>query len=99
MPGQWKGSRRRQQLPTDWGPIRSRILQRDGGRCTHLENGHRCTAAATDVHHIGDPHDHSDPNLTSLCGPHHAAHTAADANAKRWAERTARPPEKHPGIR
>lgn len=82
-----------------WKKLRLTILERDGHRCTHPG----CRAPATEVDHILEHHrggtDHP-TNLTSLCRPHHATKTAADANTARWAKQsTRRPPERHPGLR
>jgi len=91
-------SRRATQLPPDWVTRRARILHRDGHRCTFLVAGVRCGAQATDVHHLdtGGSRDHSDGNLTSLCGPHHAHLTARQGQAARV--RLTRTPEPHPGL-
>lgn len=78
-PQPWAGSNRRAELPKDWPRRRARILKRDGYRCTHTEDGRRCLADATDVHHVGDRDDHDETNLASLCAPHHWAETAAEA--------------------
>lgn len=83
-PAPFATSTRRTTLPPDWPTIRLPILERDGYRCTHIDaNGNRCTAPATDVHHIGDRNDHSDTNLASLCAPHHATETGREGNAAR----------------
>jgi 5-methylcytosine-specific restriction protein A len=99
MPGQWKGSNRRAELPADWETaIRPRILARDGYQCTWIEDGVRCTARATDVDHIGDKHDHSDENLRGICDWHHKKRTAAQGNAARKRVPEKRRPEPHPGL-
>lgn len=83
--GPWAGSDRASRLPANWASeIRPRILERDGHRCTWMEHGMRCPAAATEVDHITAGDDHSDGNLRALCTPHHARKTAADANKARW---------------
>ncbi|PJN40734.1 HNH endonuclease [Streptomyces sp. CB02959] len=100
----WASSRRRAELPADWATtIRPRILARDGYRCTaYMRDGGRCPAAATDVDHIGDRHDHGDNNLQSLCRWHHRRKTAAESAVARRAKRPPlrrRPAERHPGLR
>lgn len=87
----WAGSTRRATLPPGWPIIRARILDRDGHRCTWVEDGQRCVAVATEVDHVNDREDHGDGNLRSLCEPHHAQRTAAQANEARW-HRGGRPP-------
>lgn len=51
-----------------------RIKERDGWRCTHIENGERCTVTyGLMVDHViplsAGGSDHPS-NLTTLCGPH-----------------------------
>jgi 5-methylcytosine-specific restriction enzyme A len=87
-------------LPSDWPAIRRRILARDGHQCTWTTDGIRCIAVATDVDHIGDPNDHSDDNLRSLCGSHHRRRSSSQG-ARAWhAKRKPRqrPVEQHPGL-
>jgi 5-methylcytosine-specific restriction protein A len=97
--GKWASSRRRAELPADWPAIRRRIFERDGWRCTEVEDGERCVRAATDCDHVGDKHDHGEANLTSLCGPHHDAKSAQQGVDERRRRREAkfRPPPMHPG--
>jgi 5-methylcytosine-specific restriction protein A len=96
----WTTSPRRSQLPADWPAIRRRILQRDSHRCTWIDNNRRCPEPATDVDHIGNPSDHTDNNLRSLCGWHHRRRTAMQGVAARQQPITQRrPSERHPGIR
>ena len=102
MSGGWIGSTRRARLPADWSRRRSRVLRRDGYQCTATDdNGERqrCEEPATDVDHIEPGDDHSDANLTALCGWHHARKSAREggqaASARRIPRR--RPPEPHPG--
>lgn len=83
----WSGSGRRRELPPDWRARRQQVLNRDGHRCTHIDHGVRCPAAATEVHHLGDKHDHRLEMLASLCAPHHRAETQAEAAAARRANR------------
>lgn len=93
-------SRRHAELPADWPAIRTRILQRDGYRCTWTDNGIRCTQRATDVDHINDRHNHTDSNLRSLCDWHHKQRTARQGVAARGHGPTRRrPTEPHPGLR
>ena len=102
MSGQWKNSRRRDELPPDWDAIRKRIFRRDGGRCTEIiRDGLRCPNVATDCDHVGDKNDHSDANLTSLCPGHHKAKSSYQGVQARQRRREARfrPPEIHPGTR
>jgi len=62
----WEG------YPEDWNRLRSRVLDRDGNKCTN------CGATAKEetlhVHHqtqISDGGSHSLSNLTTLCHPCH----------------------------
>lgn len=99
MPDGWVGSTRRARLPKDWPAIRARILARDLGRC------YICKGLGADgVDHIvaGDHHDDGNlaavhHNVPPFC---HRRKTAAEANTARWSKsRTARPPERHPGLK
>lgn len=96
MTGRWADSTRRQQLPPGWSSrIVPRIRKRDGNRCTRCRSTERL-----EVHHIGDPHDHSDDNLATLCHACHAGETAREATAaRRPRASTKRPAEPHPGLR
>lgn len=99
----WEGSDRRSRLPADWPRIRARVLKRDGHRCTHHDNGIRCTERATDVDHVRRGDDHSEHNLRSLCGSHHAVKSSREGAEARAAKRRAidkrfRRVEKHPGL-
>lgn len=94
----WQGSTRRARLPTNWNTTRQRILDRDGHRCTWIEQGQRCLLEAKEVDHITNTDDHSDSNLRSLCSPHHRAKTQAESAAARWKVKAQRPSEKHPGL-
>lgn len=87
-------------LPKGWGVIRKRILKRDGFVCTWLDNGVRCCAPATDVDHIGDPDDHRDEVLRSLCSPHHRTRSSAQGGRAAQAKRIPRKrrQEAHPGF-
>ena len=103
----WEGSTRRERLPADWSAIRKRVLRRDGHRCTHTDNGIRCSARATDVDHIIAGDDHSEHNLRSLCSDHHRAKSAREGydamrrmvRARRAAaDKKFRRTEEHPGL-
>jgi hypothetical protein len=63
-----------------------------------VSTGYFCDATATDVDHIGDPDDHTDGNLRSLCSEHHDQKTSRQGNAARWTHRRQKPRERHPGI-
>lgn len=94
-------SARTSPLPKGWqSTIRPGILKRDGHACTWMDGGIRCNQPATDVDHIGDPTDHSDANLRSLCGPHHRRRSSSQGGAAAAAKRIprTRPSEKHPGL-
>lgn len=82
--------------------VRRAVLTRDGNHCTAITDGVRCSARATEVHHIVE-HDDGGPdtedNLTSLCAWHHRKLTAAYANRVRWKHTTKRPTPPHPGLR
>jgi len=97
----WTSSSRRTELPPDWPAIRTRILTRDGYRCTWITDGRRCQARATDVDHVGDKHDHRDENLRALCSECHKRRTQAQAKQAQAAQRAKarRPTEPHPGLR
>jgi 5-methylcytosine-specific restriction endonuclease McrA len=100
----WEGSDRRSRLPADWSKIRLRVLRRDAGRCTALdEAGARCVEVATDVDHIKPGDDHSMGNLRSLCSWHHRKKSGAEGAAAQRAKRRAiekkfRRTEQHPGL-
>ena len=57
----------------NWLTLKQGVLRRDGYRCTHVENGVRCTATEQlEVHHVdGDPSNNRLENLTTLCAWHH----------------------------
>ena len=98
MPGRWAGSSRRDRLPPNWKAICAAIRQRDGGRCTWVEAGHRCRQAGTDVDHVVPGDDHRPENLRLLCPDHHKRKSSAEGNAARWRVRERRPREAHPGL-
>lgn len=62
--------------------------------------GNRCTARATDVDHIGDPDDHTDTKLRSLCSWHHGRRSSRQGNTARGRlrARLTDPPARHPGL-
>lgn len=94
----WQGSTRAKRLPRGWAKLRTRILERDGYRCTRTTNGVRCNQRATEVDHILRGDDHRPTNLASLCPDHHRQKTQAEATAARWAHRTERQPEQRPNT-
>ncbi|MGW0015510.1 HNH endonuclease [Streptomyces tendae] len=99
MSGGWAGSNRRAELPADWYTYRRpTVLQRDEYRCRNRINGHVCGRHANQVDHIGDKHDHRIEMLQALCADCHAHKSSRQGNAARWAERTTRPKERHPGL-
>lgn len=79
----WQGSTRRAELPPGWSSrIVPRILDRDP-LCTLriVCDGH----LSREVHHVADPHDHSDANLAGTCKACHVVATqrqAADARRR-----------------
>src|SRR5687767_795368 len=96
------GSWRTSPMPPGWVQIRAFILKRDEYRCRAIRlDETRCTARATDVHHLGSATDHSEGNLVSLCSWHHDRITAQQANAarsKRGRITERRPRPRHPGL-
>ncbi|WJN62543.1 HNH endonuclease [Streptomyces phage phiScoe1] len=100
----WEGSDRRSRLPADWPKIRLRVLRRDAGQCTALNQaGERCGEVATDVDHIRPGDDHSMENLRSLCSWHHRKKSGAEGAAAKAARRRAMAKrfdrrEQHPGL-
>lgn len=100
----WKGSTRRDRLPADWPKIRSRVLKRDGKRCTHTDDdGERCPDIASDVDHIVPGDDHREANLRSLCEWHHLKKSGREGGNALAAKRRQNASkfkrvEKHPGL-
>ncbi|MGC9543606.1 HNH endonuclease [Streptomyces sp. UG1] len=93
------GTRRTSPLPADWAARRAAVFERDGNRCTWLEDGQRCTQEASDCDHIGDPDDHSLDALRALCGYHHRKRTALQARLARGPMPSReRPRAAHPGL-
>jgi ParB-like nuclease domain len=73
-----------------WRKLRAQVLERDGGRCTHVDDdsGERCEKTARlEVHHLrpGPAIDADLEDLITVCRPHHpppdAAWQAASAEA------------------
>jgi 5-methylcytosine-specific restriction protein A len=89
---------RRSTLPPRWSTIRRAVLDRDGHRCTWLDDGQRCNAPANQADHLDNPDDHSLANLTSLCAWHHARKSSRQGNDARRRPSERRPPERHPGL-
>jgi len=101
MPGGWKGSTRRAELPSDWySRVRPRILRRDRGVCQwRLAVGGRCGEPANQVDHKGAPDDHRDENLQALCERHHKRKSSDEGNAAHQPRPSRfRRPERHPGA-
>ena len=72
----WGGvSRRRGELPSDWGRRRRLVVERDGGRCV------LCGAAGNHVDHIVRGGDHSLGNLRLLCESCHMRRTVRDGGS------------------
>lgn len=92
-------SRRRKELPKDWGRIRDRVLTRDAHRCVF------CGAPANQVDHIFPDGPHVPENLRSLCQHCHMQRTqqqAVEARRRRYNRgnkpKGPRPKGKHPGY-
>lgn len=98
----WTGGRR--DLPSNWNKIREEVFKRDGYQCTQAlpKTGKRCPRGRSggyriECDHIGDKHDHSLANLTTLCQHHHEQRTAAQGVAAREQKKAPkRPEERHP---
>jgi len=101
--GHWRESPtawRTTPRPIGWKKIRQQVLDRDGHRCTVVENGHRCpVTTGLEADHLGDPEDHSLSNLATKCRAHHRKKTATQARAVQLARRIQAPtPRRHPGL-
>lgn len=95
----WKGSTRRDELPSDWKQRRARVIERDHGLCQwRMLDGSICAEDGTDVDHIKPGSDHRMSNLQLLCEWHHLRKTAREANRAQPRYTTRRPPETHPGL-
>lgn len=101
----WHSSDRKWELPPDWTAIRNRVLRRDGYRCRWiLPSGKRCPRGRTtghrlEVDHRGDPMNHSEANLQTLCVEHHARKTHGESKEARVLPPVERRTEKHPSER
>jgi 5-methylcytosine-specific restriction endonuclease McrA len=77
----WKGSKS-QSKTWEARRVRPRVLRRDNYRCVWFDEGHRCTALATEVDAIvpsAEGGSHTDlTNLQSLCREHHKIKTEQD---------------------
>lgn len=94
----WKSkSSRTVPLPKDWWRLRAKRLKMDGHRCVRIreDTGQRCTEKATDVNHIGEPHDHRIEMLESLCSWHHNQETGRQGGSR---VRQAKKFVSHPGL-
>lgn len=94
----WGASRRREQLPPNWGRLRRRVLREAEGRCEMRVEG--CLGVASEVDHIRAGDDHSRSNLRAVCRRCHALKSSVEGNS-RLAElrRLKRRPEgRHPGA-
>lgn len=92
-------SRRRKELPPDWGKRRKAVLARDK-ECVF------CGRPATDVDHIDPRGGHELENLRALCHHCHMSRTQRQSAQSRkkgmWqTKRQAphRPPRRHPGLK
>lgn len=97
----WDPTKRKAELPKNWGALRRKVLDRDQHQCVViLGNGSRCPNQATHVDHIQRGNDHSLENLQALCPKHHAQKSAAEGRAAQGPRaRQQRPPELHPGLK
>lgn len=89
--------------PTDWNARVTAVIARDQSCRWQISAipGDLCgSVERLEVDHIGDPRDHSLPNLQALCRRHHAIKTGRQAAAAREAKRIPRnrPAERHPGL-
>lgn len=106
MPGQWAGSTRHDQLPTNWATIAAAIHARSGGLCevTRASTGQRCGRPADGgVDHITRPADggtDEPPNLQDTCRWHHNRKSSAEGNKARalTAKKLKHPRERNPGL-
>lgn len=111
LPAAWPSSTPHDSLEhmSRWGTrrgvprhVRERIMSRDRGEC-QLGYLNHCTIIATEIDHVGDPHDDSDDNLRAVCSPCHRARTmqqsraGSAASAARRAARRKLPQKPHPG--
>lgn len=91
----WATSNRRRRLPSNWATIRRRVLARDGYQCRVTVNGARCTASASEVHHLieagrnGGRDLDEERFLVAICAEHHKVLTqkfAVDQQVRRRAD-------------
>lgn len=84
----WASSDRRSELPSDWNRRVRTVLRRNelhnDGLC---QDGRVCggLSLAREVHHPGDPSDHTVDQLEAVCAACHAASTnrqAIDARSR-----------------
>ncbi len=94
----WEGSTRKATLPSNWDRLRRLVLERDGHRCTWMDQGVRCDAPANQVDHVGGRLDHDPAHLRSLCEWHHNRVSSKQGNAARTRLTQRRPRRQHPGI-
>ncbi|MBD2894777.1 hypothetical protein amrb99_37050 [Actinomadura sp. RB99] len=96
--GQWRSAPR----PVDWPARVEAVLNRDRVCQWPISAAGDVCGNPNDLEcdHIGDPTDHSLPNLRALCRTHHRRRTAQQGAAARNAKRRPRkrPPEQHPGL-
>lgn len=100
---QWRGSTRKDTLPSDWDTvIRPAILRRDKHRCRHIRTDTQlpCGEYANQVDHIDQSRrwDHAPANLQSLCEYHHQVKSSAEGGRAAAARRNSAH-RRHPGIR
>ncbi len=103
MSGSWRST----PLPSNWGVLRSQVLQRDrtcqwGLRGLPGEvDGVPCRAPATECDHMGDPDDHRPEVLRGLCVQHHSRRTSMQKTAFNLARASLRrrPQEPHPAYK
>lgn len=91
-------TRRRQELPPNWGHIRRQILQRDHHTCV------LCGREGNQVDHINGPQDHRPQNLRTLCEQCHNRVTSRQGGTSyrkghRRRKHPRRAPEQHPALK
>jgi len=95
----WRGSTRRERLPTDWHRLRVAVLKRADNRCQLQIVG--CTEVAAEVDHIVPGDDHRLINLQACCKSCHKKKTVFENKARsvKKMELKKRPVDGHPGTR
>jgi hypothetical protein len=74
----WKGGRKIYRYPREWTALRSRIRQRDGGKCVACGG----VSKRMPVHHIDyDKENLDESNLVTLCNP---CHGKTNFNRLKW---------------